>query len=83
MRQMWLTMVLMATAKIGIRYRDHRAQELRLLPDVQRLLESVTETDQLGFMQKRAVHEHSRRPSIVANAYGQRQVRITRHSGPG
>ena len=83
MRQVRFALRLMAGAKSAVRDRNNRAKELRLLPDVQRLLESVTETDQLGFMQERAVHEHSRRPSIVANAYGQRQVRITRHCGSG
>ena len=34
-------------------------------------------------MQERAVHQHARRPAIVANAYGKRQVRITRYRWSG
>jgi hypothetical protein len=43
--QMRLAMILMAAAKIGIRYRDNRPEELRLLANIQCLLQRVAEAD--------------------------------------
>src|SRR5713101_4145300 len=70
-------------AKSGIWYRDYRAQELRLPPNVELLLQIVAEANQLWFVQESAVHQHSRRPSGIANPYGKRQVWITRYRWAG
>src|SRR5215471_824931 len=76
-REVCFALRLMTGAKSAVRDRDNRAEELRLPPDVECLLQSVAEPDQLRLMQKSAVHEHASRPPIVANAYGQREVRKT------
>ena len=59
-------------AKVRIWYRNHGAQELRLSPHIQLLLQIETETNQLWFMQEGAVHQHARRPAAIANAYRKR-----------
>ena len=59
-------------AKVRIWYRNDGAQELRLSPHVQFLLQIVTETNQLWFMQEGAVHQHARRSPVITNAYRQR-----------
>jgi hypothetical protein len=56
---------------------------LRLLPHVDLLLQIIAEGNQIRFAQERAVHEHACRSAIVANAYGNRQVRIPRYRWPG
>ena len=59
-------------AKVRIWYRNHGAKELRLASHVQFLLQIETETNQLWFMQECAVHQHTSRPAVIANAYGKR-----------
>ena len=59
-------------AKVRIWYRNDGAQELRLSPHVQFLLQIVAETNQLRFMQESAVNQHARRSAVITNAYRKR-----------
>ena len=73
-----LTLLLVSTAEVRVRHRNHRTEEARLAADVERLFEIVAEADQSSFLQEPAVHEHSRGLAARgANAYGKRQVWIT------
>src|SRR5438270_4099563 len=66
-----------AGANSGIRQRNDRIQELRLPPNIKFLLKVIPKPDQLRLAQGRAIHQHSRRPAVIANTYGKRQARIT------
>src|SRR5438132_8834485 len=70
-------------AKPGIRHRDDRTEELRLLASVECLFQIIGQGEQLRLTQECAVDEHSRWSSRIANADWKRQVWITGYGGPG
>src|SRR5262249_47778644 len=79
----YLRLVRLTIAKVRIRYREHRAQKLRLLPNIELLFQIKTKTNQLWFMQESAVHQHACWPAVITNAYRERQVWIARDCWPG
>src|SRR5438552_3943030 len=75
--QVCLTLWLMTAAESPVRDRRDRAEQLRLLPRIQRLLEVVGHRDQLRFVEGGAVHQHAGRSAGGANSHRHREVRIT------
>ena len=67
----------MTGAKSAVRDRLDGAEQLRLLPRIERLLEIVSHRDQLRFAEGRAVHQHPRGSSRRSYAHRHREVGIT------